>query len=70
MSFPLDPNAPGGPDRSQYVSSHYIAAPEPAADRAADAEVAARPKYSTSGIAALRQLRRLEARIAVSPCPG
>jgi hypothetical protein len=68
MSFPLDPNAPGGPRRSEYVSSHYVTAREPATDPPADAEVAADPQYRTSGIAGLRHLRRLEVRIATSPC--
>jgi hypothetical protein len=70
MPFPLDPNAPGGLRRSEYVSSHYVTPREPAADRPADAEVAAEPKYRASGMTALRHLRRLEARIATSPCPG
>ena len=58
MSFPLDPNAPGGPRRSEYVSSQYVTPREPLAE----------PKYRSSGIAALRHLPRLEVRIAVSPC--
>jgi hypothetical protein len=60
MSFPLDPNAPGGPRRSEYVSSHYVTAREPLAD----------PKYRSSGMAALRHLRRLEVRVVTSPCPA
>jgi hypothetical protein len=59
MSFPLDPNAPGGPRRSEYVSSHYVTPREPVADD---------PKYRSTGIAALRHLRRLEVRIVTSPC--
>jgi hypothetical protein len=70
MPFPLDPNAPGGPRRSEYVSSHYVTAREPAADRPPDAEAAADPEYGKSGLAALRHLRRLEVRIVTSPCPG
>ena len=55
MSFPLDPNAPGGPRRSEYVSSQY----KPADDAKAE------PKYR-GGIAALRHLRRREVRIVES----
>jgi hypothetical protein len=65
MPFPIDPNAPGGPRRSEYVRSHYVTAREQATDQPADAEVAADPKYRTSGIAALRHLRRLEAPIVM-----
>jgi hypothetical protein len=63
MTFPLDPNAPGGPRRSEYVSSHYVTVREPVADDPTDD-----PKYRSSGIAALRHLRRLEVRIASYPC--
>ena len=58
MTFPPDPNAPGGPSRSELVRSHYVAGREPAPD----------PKYQSKGIAALRHLPRLEARIVASPC--
>jgi hypothetical protein len=70
MSFPPDPNAPGGPSRSELVGSHYLTAREPAADRPADADLAADPSYRSGGIAALRHLRRLDVRIVASPCPG
>jgi hypothetical protein len=59
MPFPPDPNAPGGPSRSEYVSSHYATAREPVAA----------PKDRSAGIAALRHLRRLEVRIVAPPCP-
>lgn len=60
MAFPLDPSAPGGPDRSDYIRSQYVTVPEPVAQ----------PKHRSSGIAVLRHLRRLEIRTVTSPCPG
>ena len=40
MSFPLDPNAPGGPRRSEYVSRSHAGAPPDA--QTDDAEVMVR----------------------------
>jgi hypothetical protein len=59
MPFPLDPNAPGGPERSEYVRRSY-------ADGLRDGDVVADPVYATSDLMALLHLRRLEARIIMS----
>jgi hypothetical protein len=40
MPFPHDPNAPGGPRRSEYVRASVAARPE--LDRPAEAEVSVR----------------------------
>jgi hypothetical protein len=42
MPFPLDPNAPGGPGRSEYVRRSVVASGSRAAARSRDADVAIR----------------------------
>jgi hypothetical protein len=42
MAFPLDPNAPGGPGRSEYVSSTHAGAGAPPDAQTEDAEVTVR----------------------------
>jgi hypothetical protein len=42
MAFPLDPNAPGGPDRSEYVSRNHAAAGAPPDAQTDEAEVTVR----------------------------
>jgi hypothetical protein len=42
MPFPRDPNAPGGPRRSEYVRASVAARPGPEGDRPAEAEVSVR----------------------------
>jgi hypothetical protein len=42
LPFPRDPNAPGGPRRSEYVRASVAARPGPEGDRPAGAEVSVR----------------------------
>jgi hypothetical protein len=55
MPFPRDPNAPGGPRRSEYVRASVAAQPE--LDHPAEAEVSVR--LSTAEGDAAESLRRL-----------
>lgn len=39
MPFPLDPNAPGGPGRSEYLRAGFAAAGAPPADQSPDLSI-------------------------------
>jgi BioD-like phosphotransacetylase family protein len=66
MPFPADPNAPGGPRRSEYVRRSYSAAKRPPADRHDFAEALADPALSRTGILTLLLMRRMETRMVVT----
>ena len=66
MPFPADPNAPGGPRRSEYVSRGYAAA-EAAPVRGSDlGEALADPALTQTGVLSLLLMRRLETRMIVT----
>ena len=66
MPFPADPNAPGGPRRSEYVRRSYAAAEPAPADRSDLAEALADPALSRTGVLTLLLMRRMETRMIVS----
>jgi hypothetical protein len=66
MPFPADPNAPGGPRRSEYVRRGH-AAPEAGWARGSDlGEALADPTLTRTGVLTLLLMRRLETRMIVT----
>ena len=66
MPFPADPNAPGGPRRSEYVRRGYAAADAARAGGSDMVEALADPALTQTGVLTLLLMRRLEARMIVS----
>jgi hypothetical protein len=74
MSFPLDPNAPGGPRRSEYLRRSFAGASEPLDAQEDDSEVTVRVEKSQDVAAPVSRvgrestvaLRRLEARLTMA----
>jgi hypothetical protein len=66
MAFPADPNAPGGPRRSEYVRRGYAAAEAARADGFDLGEAIADPALTRTGVLTLLLMRRLETRMIVT----
>ena len=66
MRFPADPNAPGGPPRSEYVRRGHAAADAAPATGSDLAEALADPALSRTGILTLLLMRRMETRMIVT----
>ena len=66
MPFPADPNAPGGPRRSEYVRRSYAAAETAPADRPDLGEALADPALSRTGVLTLLLMRRMKTRMIIT----
>ena len=66
LPFPADPNAPGGPRRSEYVRRSHASAEAAPADRPDLAEALADPALSRAGVLTLLLMRRMGTRMVVS----
>jgi hypothetical protein len=67
MTFPIDPNAPGGPQRSQYLREHFAPPGASVSDPSPEPDVALR--VSTVDGDDRESLRRL-ASLEYSPAPS
>ena len=66
LPFPADPNAPGGPGRSEYVRRSHASAETAPADRPDLGEALADPALSRASVLTLLLMRRMGTRMVVS----